>query len=84
MEPEIAIAAISAIAAIVAGFFKLLAEIHSTHKLVNSRMTELLELTRRSSRAEGRLAGRESGEGRLDPSGAIQQADQAGFGGAPD
>lgn len=29
-----------------------------THKLINSRMTELLELTRKQSKAEGKLEGK--------------------------
>lgn len=32
-------------------------QIAKTHRLVNSRMSELLELTRTASRAEGQLAG---------------------------
>lgn len=57
MTPELGIASLSAIVAIVLGFFKLLTDIHRTHELVNSRMDELLELTRSASYAAGRLSG---------------------------
>jgi hypothetical protein len=55
VSSELIIAAIGGVVAIVLGWFKLLAEQRRTHDLVNSRMTELLELTRRSSYAAGRL-----------------------------
>jgi hypothetical protein len=43
----------SALAALVTCFVALRHEIHETHKIVNSRMDELLALTRQASRAEG-------------------------------
>jgi len=54
-DPGVTIALISAVTAIILGFFKLLVEIRNTHDLVNSRMTELLELTRVEATARGKL-----------------------------
>ena len=55
MDPQIAIAAISAMAAIVLGYFRLMTEVRETHRVVNSRMDELLELTRVAAFARGKL-----------------------------
>ena len=73
MDPQIAIAAISAMAAIVLGYFRLMVEVRETHRIVNSRMDELLELTRVASFARGKLDS-DVGQGRLDPPDAVQDA----------
>lgn len=48
-------AGIPGIVASVLGFLKLNKKADETHDLVNSRVTELLDLTRKSSKAEGVL-----------------------------
>jgi hypothetical protein len=46
------------IGALAAGIVIILAALERTHRLVNSRMTELLNLTRTSARAAGRASER--------------------------
>ena len=66
IEPQIAIAAISAITAIVLAYIDLRKSLRETHQLVNSRMGELLDLTRVSARAAGRLSAVEGRQDALD------------------
>ena len=54
------VALIGALTALVVAVARLNTKTAATHELVNSRMTELLELTRKSSMAQGRLAGPEA------------------------
>ena len=57
---------LTAAAAIIGALAGLFAQMRATHALVNSRMSELLDLTRRASLAQGRLAQREgNGESAL-------------------
>ena len=49
------VAIIGALTALVIAVTRLNSRVQETHELVNSRMTELLELTRASSLAEGKL-----------------------------
>ena len=46
------------LATVVGSFIIVWREIKGVHRIINSRMDELLELTRKSSRAEGVIAGR--------------------------
>lgn len=78
MDPQVAIAAISAITAILLGFFKMWVDIQGVHKLVNSRMTELLELTRVAAVARGRLDVREVGQDRVDVPSSVQALEDPG------
>lgn len=57
IEAAVAIALITSITTIALAYLKMRSEIRQVHHLVNSRMTELLELTRESSVARGRLQG---------------------------
>ena len=50
----------TAIAVLIASLLGVWQQLRKTHELVNSRMTELVELTRRAALAEGRLSQRES------------------------
>lgn len=59
MTPEQFVAIIVASTALIAAITAMLVQLRRTHDLVNSKMTELLELTRRSARAEGVLEARE-------------------------
>ena len=77
IEPQIAIAAISAITAIVLAYIDLRKSLRETHQLVNSRMGELLELTRVSARAAGRLSAREGGDVAADLPSVIEHVQQA-------
>lgn len=52
MTLEIAVS-IATLVSILVGIYATLKKVTQTHELVNSRMTELLELTRTASRAEG-------------------------------
>ncbi len=45
----------TALVLVIAAVGRVLVQVQATHNLVNSRMTELLELTRTSARAEGKL-----------------------------
>lgn len=49
-------ALVVATASVLGAMAAILREVRQTHRLVNSRMDELLALTAKSSRAEGRLA----------------------------
>jgi hypothetical protein len=58
MTEAIAVAAIAATrTVVVAGFGVIVAMLQRNHNAVNGRMTELLELTRQSSKAEGKVEG---------------------------
>jgi hypothetical protein len=46
------------IAALIAGFA--LVQTRATHQLINSRMTELLDLTKTAARAEGKAEGEQA------------------------
>ena len=60
MSPEQLVAVVGALATIAIALVRLYGEIRSVHHLVNSRMTELLDLTRQAARAQGVLdAGQE-------------------------
>jgi hypothetical protein len=59
VSPEVQVALIGLMAAAIGGLVRVWIEIRSIHTLVNSRMTELLELTRQSSHALGVLDERE-------------------------
>lgn len=59
MSPNEWIGVITAIAVLCGAFGKLYRDIRGVHELVNSRMTELLELTRNASEAVGSLKERE-------------------------
>lgn len=69
MDTDIIVALVAAVGSIVAASLSALAVVlasqskaqsRETHLLINSRMTELLELTRSSARAQGVKEGRES------------------------
>lgn len=60
MTPEQFTALISAIAVLIAAVTGLLVAVSRWHAQVNSRMDQLLELTRTSSRAEGVASVRET------------------------
>ena len=55
MSPEQLVAVVGALATIAIALVRLYGEIRSVHHLVNSRMTELLDLTRKAARAQGVL-----------------------------
>lgn len=55
MTVEQFVAVLGALATLIAAMTALLVQARATHALVNSRMTELLELTQKSARAEGAL-----------------------------
>jgi len=70
VTPEQFVAILTALTALVGAMVAVLRQVHQTHALVNSRMEELLALTRTSSRAEGRLEGpdaQEHGTGAIPP-----------------
>lgn len=77
IDSQIAIAVIGSITAIVLAYLKLQGEIRATHKLVNSRMDELLELTRVAALAAGRLDAVESRKHSLDVPGVVKHVEQA-------
>jgi hypothetical protein len=54
------IAVLGALLAVVQQLVALIREVRGVHTLVNSRMTELLDVTRSSSLAEGKLTGRDT------------------------
>jgi hypothetical protein len=54
VDPQLA-AVLTGLAAVLVGLAQVIRELRSYHRAVNSRMDELLELTKTSSRAEGRL-----------------------------
>jgi hypothetical protein len=61
VNPEtvaVLIAVVSSLTTITLGYFKLLSDLRATHELVNSRMTELLTLTRESATAKANLVRR--------------------------
>ena len=76
IDSQIAIAVIGSITAIVLAYLKLQGEIRATHKLVNSRMDELLELTRVSSEAAGRLSAVEGRQDALDVPGVVEHPEK--------
>jgi hypothetical protein len=57
VNPDQWIALAGALCTVLIAVARLIHEVRKTHDLVNSRMTELLELTRSSSRAQGKLEG---------------------------
>ena len=57
MTPEQFAAVLVALAAVLGGIARCIAEVRAYHRAVNSKMDALLELTATSSRAEGRLEG---------------------------
>jgi len=79
IDAQIVIAVIGSITAIVLAYIKLQGEIRATHKLVNSRMDELLELTRVSSEAVGRLSAVEDRQDALDVPGVVEHVEQAPY-----
>jgi len=56
VDPQTA-AVLTGFAAVLAALAQVIRELRSYHRAVNSRVDELLELTRSSSLAEGRLRG---------------------------
>lgn len=52
LSDPVILALIAAVSAAITSTLALI-KVNSTHKIVNSRMTELLELTRKSAKAEG-------------------------------
>jgi hypothetical protein len=61
---EAVTALLVAVTALVGAWVSLYREVRKTHELVNSRVDELVALTRAASRAEGRLAAKQgNGEG---------------------
>lgn len=56
MTPEQLAGILAATASALAAFAAIFAQLRQLHKLTNSRTAELIELTRRASLAEGRLA----------------------------
>jgi hypothetical protein len=60
VSPEQWAALALGVGSVLAGLGRVIYEIRRTHRLVNSRMGELLELTRKSSMAQGRLEAGES------------------------
>ena len=64
MSDQVVVALIGMVGVVMVALIGLLgavlAQTKATHKLINSRMTELLELTRTASRAEGVAAGEQS------------------------
>lgn len=69
MSDPVLIALIAAIASMVSAVVSSVAvvRIRQTHDLVNSRMTELLEVARGRSRAEGVIAGEQAERDRRSP-----------------
>lgn len=61
MSPEQWLALAVAMASVLASFVGILSEVRKTHQLVNSRMDELLRITRTSSFAQGKLEGPSDG-----------------------
>jgi hypothetical protein len=59
MTPEQFVAVAGALAALLASVGVLIGQVRATHKLVNSRLDELIALTRKAALAEGRLSERE-------------------------
>jgi hypothetical protein len=57
VTPSELTALVGALTALIVAVGALLVQVRQLHGLVNSRMGELLELTRRASLAEGKLAG---------------------------
>jgi len=55
VSPEQLVAVLGALATLLIAVGRLWVEVRGIHQLVNSRMTELLELTRTSARAQGAL-----------------------------
>jgi hypothetical protein len=55
VSPEQLVAIIVALTGLLGAVLAVYRQVLSTHQLVNSRMTELLELTRTSAIAEGKL-----------------------------
>jgi hypothetical protein len=60
MSPEQFSGLLTAIAVLIASLLGVWQQLRKTHELVNSRMTELVDLTRRAALAEGRLSQKES------------------------
>lgn len=60
MTPEQFVAVAGALAALLASVGVLIGQVRATHKLVNSRLDELIALTRKAALAEGRLSEREN------------------------
>lgn len=60
MTPEQYAALLTAIAAVIGALGTLIWQVRRTHELVNSRMTELLRITKKSALAEGALTEREN------------------------
>jgi hypothetical protein len=54
------VALLGAVTALIAALGAIWVQLRQTHKLVNSRLTQLLALTERSSRAEGVLEGQQT------------------------
>lgn len=65
LSDPVIIAAIAAVSSAVASLFAYL-KANSTHKLVNSRMTELLALAQKASRAEGVIEGTDAEKARTN------------------
>jgi hypothetical protein len=59
MSPEQFVAILGALATLIGALAVLIGQVRKTHELVNSRMDELLVLTKKSALAEGRLFERE-------------------------
>lgn len=57
MTPEQFVAIIGALTALIIAVTAAWVQLRATHQLVNGRMQELLQLTRDSSKAEGKLEG---------------------------
>jgi hypothetical protein len=70
MTPEQLAAILGSAASLLAALLAIYRQTRITHELVNSRLTELLALTRRASLAEGRLQGPEGPPDQKGPSGA--------------
>lgn len=59
MTPEQATALIVALTGLIGALGAIFVQMRQTHKLVNSRMTELVEATRQAAQAHGELVGRD-------------------------
>jgi hypothetical protein len=57
MSPEQFVAVLGAVTALVIAVSGVFIQVRQTHQLVNSRMTQLVNLTRDSSLAQGKLEG---------------------------
>jgi len=68
MSPEQLVAVLTAITALIAAVGAVYVQVRQTHKLINSRMTELLELTKSSAHAEGVIEGQQPLRYRKEPS----------------